>query len=85
MKKCKDAFKGLLCNESRFNENQMFQLFGLDFVFTDKLIPYLLEMNKGPQMKYMNNNERTMKMTIIKDLFNKVGVVNVKNNSFIKI
>ena len=40
IKKCKNAYKGLLCNETRFNENQMFQLFGLDFVVDNKSLVY---------------------------------------------
>ena len=34
-----------------------FQLFGADVIFTNNLHPYLLEFNKGPSMKYMNNRD----------------------------
>ena len=85
LKKVKHSFKNILCSEQRFKENLMFQLFGLDFVFTTDLKPYLLEMNKGPQMKYFNKVEKNMKYKVIKDLFAKVGIVNTKNNSFLKI
>ena len=42
-------------------------------------------MNKGPQMKYMNKAEFTFKNKVINDLFATVGIIDIKDNSFIKI
>ena len=85
LKKCKNSFNNLICSDLRFRENLMFQLFGLDFVFTSNFKAYLLEMNKGPQMKFFNKIEKKLKMKVIEDLFAKVGIGNINNNSFIKI
>ena len=85
LKMAKASFEGKICNVDRFKDNMMFQLFGLDFVFTNLFEPYLLEMNKGPQMKYMNNIEYKFKNKVIQDLFAKVGIVETSDNSFIEI
>ena len=88
MTKCRKAYEGKLCHLDRLKNNVSFQLFGLDFMFTKQMKPYLLEMNKGPQMKYMNTAEQNFKGKIIKELFAKAGVLGpeaVKDNHFIEV
>ena len=50
--------------------------------------PYLLEMNKGPAMKFVNEKDKRLKEKIHADIFDKVGLVkynkNIKND-FIEI
>jgi hypothetical protein len=67
-----------------------FQLFGCDVIFTDDLHPYLLEMNKGPDMIPRDDIDEDMKSNIQIDMFRKVGILNKDNyrnisNSFYKI
>jgi len=67
-----------------------FQLFGCDVIFTDDLHPYLLEMNKGPDMIPRDDIDEDMKSNIQIDMFRKVGILNEDNyrnisNSFYKI
>jgi hypothetical protein len=81
MTKCREAYEGKLCNLKRLKNNVSFQLFGLDFMFTNKMKPYLLEINKGPQMKYFNKAEQNFKGKIIKELFAKVGIHGPSNES----
>jgi hypothetical protein len=85
MKKCKYVFDDLLGNSK--NSNTHFQLFGVDIVFTNLMMPYLLELNKGPQMKPINNLDYKIKEKIYRDIFNKIGIrlKTNKKNSFIKI
>jgi len=37
--------------DSKFFNNKCYQVFGLDFIVDENLEPYLLECNKGPEMK----------------------------------
>lgn len=62
-----------------------FQLFGLDFIFDNNLNPYLLEMNKGPDMIPKDEIDTKLKTKIQLDMFNKIGLLNSKNNSFFLI
>ena len=63
-----------------------FQLFGADVIFDDKLNSYLLELNKGPDMKPRDETDREMKTKVQIDMFKKVGLLNDNNlqeeNSF---
>ena len=60
-----------------------FQLFGIDIIFDKELHPYLLEMNKGPDMSPRDDIDKTMKETVQRDMFKKVGIIkNDDNNSF---
>jgi len=78
----KDIFKallsavvdsGLICNQKSLDDVTTFQLFGGDVIFTNKMKPYLLELNKGPAMKYMTENDEKMKLQLTEDVFMKVG------------
>jgi hypothetical protein len=67
-----------------------FQLFGCDVIFTDDLHPYLLEMNKGPDMIPRDDIDEDMKSNIQIDMFRSIGILNEDNyrnisNSFYKI
>jgi len=44
------AIKDQLGDE-KFNKNMCFQVFGMDFILDENLDPFLLECNKGPEMK----------------------------------
>ena len=63
-----------------------FQLFGADVIFDTNLHPYLLEFNKGPDMKPRDDIDRTMKTKVQIDMFSKVGMLNNnkdEKNSFL--
>ena len=67
-----------------------FQLFGCDVIFTDDLHPYLLEMNKGPDMIPRDSIDEDMKSSVQIDMFRTIGILNEDNyknikNSFYKI
>ena len=62
------VFNDLICQNSY--TNTYFQLFGIDIVFTKDMVPYLLEINKGPQMKAINQKDKYIKEQIYKDIFN---------------
>jgi hypothetical protein len=60
-----------------------FQLFGADVIFTKDLHPYLLEMNKGPDMSPRDKIDELMKNDVQTDMFRTVGILpNNDINSF---
>lgn len=81
------AVKDHLCNLRNIYNNQTFQLFGLDIIFDRNMNPYLLEMNKGPDMIPRNDIDRHMKFKVNTDMFNILGVKteNKGKNGFYKI
>ena len=80
------AAKPFLCQLARLRNNESFQLFGLDYVFDEKLHPYLLEMNKGPEMTPKNERDRVLKEQVLTDVFRTVHLVHDDNNNeFIKL
>ena len=83
-----NAVKSKICNSSNLKDIVSFQLFGADIIFTKNLHPYLLELNKGPSMKYITNNDKNMKLNLNEDIFKEVGIIPFKNkekSNFIKI
>ena len=65
-----------------------FQLFGIDIIFNKDLHPYLLEMNKGPDMTPKDDEDTKMKYTVQDDMFKTVGIISNnfgENNSFSEI
>ena len=76
-----------LCNLSNLKNNVTFQLFGLDYIFTNSMYPYLLEMNKGPDMNPKNNTDIEIKTKVIRDSFLTVGIINkqITPNGFMRL
>jgi len=60
-----------------------FQLFGADVIFDNDLHPYLLEMNKGPDMSPRDSIDEAMKNEVQTSMFKTVGILpNDGINSF---
>lgn len=60
-----------------------FQLFGADVIFDNDLHPYLLEINKGPDMSPRDDVDEIMKGNVQRDMFKIVGILpDDNNNSF---
>ena len=45
------------------------------FIFTKNFRPYLLEINKDPELKYINYQDLLMKEKLIKDIFDKINFI----------
>ena len=74
-----DSVKDNLCNLQNIYNNKTFQLFGLDVIFDNNLNPYLLEMNKGPDMIPRSITDEKMKFKVKQDIFNILEVAKYKN------
>jgi len=77
-----------ICKLKNLYYNKSFQLFGIDIIFTKDLKPYLLEMNKGPDMIPKNDIDRKLKLSVMNDIFQKLNVIKYptnQKNGFYKI
>lgn len=73
-------------NEDKYNSKVCFQLFGMD-VILDGEDPYILEVNKGPDMIPKCDQDRVLKKKIYEEVFETAGLINrpLKRNNFIKV
>ena len=72
-----------LCNLSNIKDNKTFQLFGLDIIFDTKLNPYLLEINKGPEMGAKDDIDKKLKTKVQIDMFEKVNVIDIDDPNYV--
>jgi len=79
------AVKHNLCNLKKLKKNISFQLFGVDIIFDKNLKLYILEINKGPEMKPKNNRDRILKTKLNRDMLGIVNMIETNNNLFYKI
>ena len=79
------SFKNNICNLKKLNKNKSYQLFGIDYILDNNLNPYLLEFNKGPNMKYNIDKDYKLKYEIIEDVYSLMGIIDKQNNNFVKI
>jgi hypothetical protein len=52
-----------------------YQLFGLDFIFDEEWNPYLLEINKGPDMEYKCNKDVIIKRRVYEDIYRTMEII----------
>ena len=74
--------EGNLCQLDKLKNNKTFQLFGVDIIFDNNMYPMLLELNKGPDMVAKNDKDSDMKRKIEVDMFQKVGLIEVKKINY---
>lgn len=70
-----DAILPFVCFSEKFQNNLRFQLFGADIILDSNQNPYLLEFNKGPNMKPINNDDYMMKKMVLEDTFRTVSIL----------
>jgi hypothetical protein len=60
---------GILRNQDNLENNTTIQYFGIDIILNDELEPYILEFNKGPEMKYKSPQDKELKNKLINKVF----------------
>ena len=81
-----DAYRTKLGRNPRYFSTTMFQLFGADVVIRgNDAIPFLLEFNKGPNMKPVNEKDMQMKTKIFRDCFYSVLPNRQHESDFIEL
>ena len=76
------CIKFSLGNIKNLEDTTRFQLFGADVIFDNSLTPYLLEINKGPDMKHKDPIDEKMKTKVFLDVFEKSKVITVDDNNY---
>lgn len=81
------ALKDQICNDKYLKDNKTFQLFGADIAPDNKMNFKIIEINKGPNMKYgVDNYDKEVKDKVMNDVFDKVGIINSNTrNGFVKL
>lgn len=62
-------------------QNKTFQFFGVDYIMSPELKPFLLEINKGPSLKAKDGKDLRLKKELITDCFIQVGIINQRMSS----
>lgn len=76
-----ESFKDEICIDDAIKNNFKFELFGLDIILDNKMNLFILEINKGPSLKYFIDREKILKDNLYLDLFSLIYKVNnIKNN-----
>ena len=70
-----------LCKLQNIYHNTKFQLFGLDYIIDKNLNPYLLEINKGPDMDGKTPKDIKIKEIIVEDTLKLVSLMEKSNNN----
>lgn len=80
------SFVGKICKNSKFRDNTMFQLFGVDVAVDDNLNPMVMEINKGPDLGAKDKRDSELKHGVVRDILDTINMTNSPNkNGFIKI
>ena len=62
-----------------------YQLFGIDILLDNNLNPYILEINKGPDMNIRCKQDEILKKNLYKNVYSKLNIIKYKNNNFVKL
>ena len=81
--KLKPVLSMNLCKKN--TNNVHFQFFGADIMFDEQLNPYVLEMNKGPDMKPKDDIDHANKKKVLEDIYGIVNVIDIENNELVEI
>ena len=86
MKKIAECLRKNIYQSPNIKNTTCFQLFGADVIFDNNLHPYLLELNKGPDMIPRDETDKSMKQKVQEDMFRTIGILpNNQNNVFMEI
>jgi len=72
-----------ICKMNKLNKYKLFQLFGLDILVDDQLNPFILEINKGPDLNIPEFNyakDYDMKKTVLEDMLHLNGLIQLGHN-----
>lgn len=71
-------------NDDKFNDQICFQLFGIDMIINGDE-PYLLEINKGPDMIPKCNKDIVLKNNIYEETLALAGLLKFRSNNYVNI
>ena len=62
------ALRNKICKNARLKNNTIFQLFGADIAPDKNLRPYLVEINKGPDLGPKDDRDKKVKLKVQQDI-----------------
>ena len=62
-----------------------YQLFGADIILDNNFVPYLLEINKGPDMRIRCDRDKILKEKVYRDIYGTLGIIKSEENRFIRL
>ena len=71
-----------VCNCKNMRDQNMYQMFGADVLIDTDYNPYVLEFNKGPDMKHKDEADHKLKKKVIFDTFEKMWVIKGKDKAY---
>ena len=81
-KKLCTCIKGNIYNSSNLVNNMTVQMFGVDVLFDNNMKPYILEINKGPDMVPKDNKDKKIKYKVELDMLEKFDLVEINDLRF---
>lgn len=75
------AIKPWICQSQKYYHNLTFQLFGLDYLIDAQFKPWLLEINKGPDMAQTYYKEVEVNQKVLEDTYNLITSKQSSNNN----
>ena len=73
-----------LCNLNKLKKNTNFQLFGIDMLIDKNMDPYILEVNKGPDMIPKDEKDKRFKKIVLEDIFEKLKIIKTERSNLFK-
>jgi hypothetical protein len=82
----KTVYSDVLVKKNKKIPGYKFNIFGADIAPDENLETTLIEINKGPDLSYKDDRDKNVKLTMMVDCFNIMGLSKQGNpNNFIKI
>ncbi len=84
-KKFKELYSETLLNLNKDIIQYRFNVFGVDVAPDGKLNTKIMEVNKAPDLSYKDKRDANVKLNMVKDMLNLVGIRNGNKSNFIEI
>jgi hypothetical protein len=80
------SFKGKACKTgTKLCDNITYQLFGADVSVNDKLIPQIIEINKGPDLGAKDERDGKIKQNLMRDVYKIMGGIKNDGTDFTQV
>lgn len=79
------AYTSIFMEENKSVPGTKFLVYGVDVAPNKNLDCMVMEVNKGPDLRYKDERDKHVKLSMIKDMFALVGLTANRSNGFIKV
>jgi hypothetical protein len=71
----RECYSDMLSDKNKRLQGTKFSIFGVDIAPDNKLGCKIMEINKGPDLTYKDERDRKVKLNMVKDALNIVGIM----------